>query len=160
MTETNTELTILTFRVGKKLMCLSISDINEIIEPVTPTHVPVTDKVLEGFISLRNQVLPLVRLSELFGASSISAELFEEKYLIAQNGDLTAALHVDAVGETQTCTSQSLLPYEPGTTDSSLFSGQIIVNGTSIPLVDLHQLFATIAQKNTQIRKQAGYSLS
>ncbi|MFT8390246.1 MAG: chemotaxis protein CheW [Sporolactobacillus sp.] len=156
MSEHHAEQILLSFFAAKKQMGLSIFAVDEIIEPVNPVRVPVTDDVFEGVIALRGRMLPLINLSKLLGEAQRSAEQFDEKYLIITDQELTAALHVDAIGETFSCTDQSLTDLANQTAEQ-LFSVQYTNASTHFPLLDIKQLFAKIKQRNEQVRQQAGY---
>lgn len=157
MSEHHAEQTLLTFFAAKKHIALSIYAIDEIIEPVKPVRVPVTDDVFEGVIALRGRTLPLINLSKLLGETQNTADKFDEKYLIISDQASIAALHVDAIGETYPCTEQSLSALANQAAEQP-FSMQYTTAATSIPLLDVKQLFTKIMQRNEQIRKQAGYS--
>lgn len=156
MSEQHTEQTLLTFFAAKKQIGLSIFAIDEIIEPVKPVRVPVTDDIFEGVIALRGRILPLINLSRLLGETQRMADKFDEKYLIITDQTSIAAVHVDAIGETYPFTEQSLTDWANQTAEQP-FSKQYTNASTTIPLLDVNKLFAKIKQKNEQIREQAGY---
>jgi purine-binding chemotaxis protein CheW len=51
------------FRVGRELYCLSVSEVEEVVEWSHPTHVPLAPSFLMGIFNLRGVIIPVLDIA-------------------------------------------------------------------------------------------------
>jgi purine-binding chemotaxis protein CheW len=96
-TEGRAERPFLAFTVGERRYAVDMGRAREILRARRPTRLPRTPSFVEGVISVRGAVVPLVDLAGRLGVGSPAAGRGERFLVVAgSNGDL-AALRVDSV---------------------------------------------------------------
>ncbi|MFX3618586.1 MAG: chemotaxis protein CheW [Sporolactobacillus sp.] len=153
------EFILMTLKTGRKIIGLSIHDIQEIIEPVALAHVPVTAPSFEGFIYFRQQILPLIDLVQMLGEEPYRCS-DEEKYVIISSSSFSAALRIDGVGDTITCSSDPVPSESDDKTLNVLLNTSIRVQDQQIPLLNLDKLRMQIEENNLHIQQENGYGLN
>lgn len=104
-----TELRLITFRVGPETFVLDIMAVRQIIPYSGSTSVPTAPAFIEGIIVLRNEVIPIVDLrARLYPALAASAE--QPLVLIVRTSAGTIGLKVDEVRRIVTVGSDAFLP--------------------------------------------------
>ena len=86
------------FRLGETLFALDIMRIREIIEPRRQSSLPSSSRFLEGIITLRGEVIPVMDLRRRFGMPPRRDES-TSRYIIVRLAGMTLALDVDDVLE-------------------------------------------------------------
>ena len=105
----DTELRLITFRVGPETFVLDIMAVRQIIPYSGSTSVPTATSFIEGIIVLRNEVIPIVDLRvRLYPAMERSAE--QPLVLIVRTTAGTIGLKVDEVRRIVTVGSDAFLP--------------------------------------------------
>ncbi|WP_100486594.1 chemotaxis protein CheW [Sporolactobacillus pectinivorans] len=149
-----TDLEALTLHTGNRSVGILISAVSEIIEPVPVVSVPLTHPFFSGFISLRNQILPLIRLSEVLQAGSNASLIKEDrKFVICSAESGSVALDIDAVGDTYVFQSGQIAA--DGDV-SQFFNSEVQLQDGELPLLDIKELIDFIQTQNTRIRNEAG----
>ncbi|EST11955.1 chemotaxis protein CheW [Sporolactobacillus laevolacticus] len=145
--------------VGAHEVGLLIKDIQEIIEPVSTFPVPVTDSSLEGLISLRGSVLPVIALKLILHASQSPFTNKDKKYVICAADSKIAALDVDAVGDTFTFDSNQLSDsnYDDQT---GIITKQVELSGKTLQILNVSELIQLTSGLNKTTREAIGYSLT
>jgi purine-binding chemotaxis protein CheW len=136
---------LVTFELFGELFALPILDVREIIrlQPITP--VPSSPSFVEGVISLRGQILPIVDLRKRFGLPP-EATTPKSRILVVEAGtDLTLGLIVDAARQVERIPAEAMLP-PPALLEDTIGAHSIrgISNTESGMLVhlDLQRIFA------------------
>lgn len=98
MKRSGQELQLASFRLGETLFALDIMRIREIIEPRVQSSLPGPSRFLEGIITLRGEVIPVMDLRRCFGMPPRRDES-ASRYIIVRLVGMTLALDVDDVLE-------------------------------------------------------------
>lgn len=77
---------------------LPIAKVQEIIQTAAPTRLPQSPDFVEGIISLRGRIIPIVNLKKRFNLGS-SGEENESCSVVVEVGDSTVGIMVDEVSE-------------------------------------------------------------
>ncbi|MFW5962245.1 MAG: chemotaxis protein CheW [bacterium] len=91
----NNDLQVVLFKLGTEEFGVNIIDIREIIKPIEVTHLPETESWLEGVISLRDIVIPIVDLRKYLDISFNKTE--QEKIILTQIDGELVGFKVDSV---------------------------------------------------------------
>jgi len=86
----------LCFRVSDETYGISIMEIKEIIKPRDVTEVPRAPSFVQGVISLRGTIIPIIDMRERLGLPRETAT-GRERVVVVKNGDEFAGLLVDEV---------------------------------------------------------------
>ncbi|MBL4889410.1 MAG: purine-binding chemotaxis protein CheW [Candidatus Lindowbacteria bacterium] len=86
----------MTFQVGEEKYALDMTLIHEIMIPESVTALPNLPDFMEGIITLRGDVIPIVDLRERFGSSRTNVE---SRVLIAEVSNVVVGLRVDSVSK-------------------------------------------------------------
>jgi purine-binding chemotaxis protein CheW len=97
------------FRVGQEIFGVPISLVHEIVRVPHITAVPEARRGLEGVISLRGKVVPVLDLRKLFGAEDIQANK-KNRILVAEIEGKLVGLMVDAASEVLRLAPDALEP--------------------------------------------------
>lgn len=92
------ELQLVIFRLAKEEYGLPITRVQEINRLVPVTKLPRTPSFMEGIITLRDRIIPIIDLRKRFQLLS-DAYTEEARILIAEVNDQTVGIVVDAVLE-------------------------------------------------------------
>jgi purine-binding chemotaxis protein CheW len=94
------ESKVVVFRVGREEYAVSIEMVKEVITWIEPTPVPDAPSGVEGVISLRGDVIPVVDLGRLFRAPRQSRQA-DGRIIVMEVNEERAGFVVDAVSEVQ-----------------------------------------------------------
>ncbi|MBT1071647.1 chemotaxis protein CheW [Pelotalea chapellei] len=97
------------FSLGDNLFAVDIMRIQEIIQPLKLSSLPIPSPFLEGVINLRGSVIPVMNLRKRFGMSAIP-EGKQPKLLIVALSRRVLALTVDDVLEVITIPTEGIKP--------------------------------------------------
>lgn len=103
---------VVVFTIGGQEYALPISGVREIITWTAPTPVPEAPPYVEGVISVRGEVLPVVDLSRRFGLVSDRAEE-QRRIIILEMDGQGAGLIVDDVVAVESVAAGRLAPPSP-----------------------------------------------
>ncbi|MCQ2010709.1 MAG: chemotaxis protein CheW [Sporolactobacillus sp.] len=144
--------------VGAQEIGVLIKDIQEILEPVQILPVPVTHSFFAGLISVRGSIIPVLSLNLAFHASENPFSNKDKKYVVCVSGSETAALSIDAVGDTFT--------FEPGqladatkdaTNPYGLITKTVAFQDKEMPLLSIKELIRFTTGLNAKEREVVGY---
>jgi len=96
--EATEEEQLVSFVLGKEEYALGIMQVNEIIRVPPIVQVPNCDSYIEGVISIRDQLLPVLNLRVYFGMEHKGID-DHTRILVVNMGEITAGLLVDKVSE-------------------------------------------------------------
>lgn len=139
--QVNREDQIVVFKLQDQLYGVSIASVLEIIRVETVTRVPGTPHFIEGIISLRGKVVPVMDLGVRFGLprSGISENT---RVIIVEAGGLTTGMIVDSVSEVLRLTASNIEPVPALISASGVeaLKGVALVDGRMIIILDLGKL--------------------
>lgn len=96
--DTNEELQIITFKVGKEEFSVSIFDVQEIIRMCEITSIPNSPPFVEGVINLRGKVIPVINSRKRFGLPLIENTDASRIIVVDSDGKIVGLI-VDSVTE-------------------------------------------------------------
>jgi purine-binding chemotaxis protein CheW len=143
-------------RVGSAFYALDIMGIREIIRPLPITEVPKAPSYVDGVITLRKAVIPVVDLRRRFGIEK-KAEPRERIVICAVQGKIVG-LVVDEVSEVATFSREDIrpAPYYMSGAEADFFPGVCRHNGRLLLLIDLHRILSSEQRIDAdQIHQQA-----
>jgi purine-binding chemotaxis protein CheW len=135
---------IAVFQVGEQAYGLDIMRIKEIINLVPITPVPRAPTTMEGVVSLRGQVLPVVDLRKLFDRPTEPVRS-SHKIIIARFPDGIVGLVVDGVREVVRIQADEIRPAPtlPGREAAPFFQGVCRVEDELVMILDLERVFSS-----------------
>jgi purine-binding chemotaxis protein CheW len=110
MADDNTQIRLITFRVGPETFVLDIMILRQIIAYGGSTPVPKAPDFVEGIIVLRNEVVPLIDLRGRFFPGTTAAEEEYPLVLITESPAGLIGLKVDEVRRIVTIGLNEILP--------------------------------------------------
>jgi purine-binding chemotaxis protein CheW len=97
--DSSDELQLVSFNVDGQEYAIAIEDVQEIVQvPEAVIHVPHSDSHVLGVMTLRNRLLPLVRLRRIFGLPDSDLDEKSRIVVLTLNG-VSVGVVVDAVSE-------------------------------------------------------------
>jgi purine-binding chemotaxis protein CheW len=97
--DSSDELQLVSFNVDGQEYAIAIEDVQEIVQvPEAVIHVPRSDSHVLGVMTLRNRLLPLVRLRRIFGLPDSALDEKSRIVVLTLNG-ISVGVVVDAVSE-------------------------------------------------------------
>jgi purine-binding chemotaxis protein CheW len=96
--ELSDEKQLVSFVLGEEEYGLDIMRVKEIIRMPEIVHVPKAPFGVEGVVSIRSNLLPILNLRRIFGLEDVSAT-DSTRILVVDIGDISAGIMVDCVSE-------------------------------------------------------------
>jgi len=97
--DSSDELQLVSFNVEGQEYAIAIEDVQEIVQvPEAVIHVPHSESHVQGVMTLRNRLLPLVRLRRIFGLADSDLDEKSRIVVLTLNG-VSVGVVVDAVSE-------------------------------------------------------------
>jgi purine-binding chemotaxis protein CheW len=98
--ETSDELQLVSFEVAEQEYALAIESVQEIVQvPERINRVPKTDQHVLGVVTLRNRLLPLVSLREMFGLPAIPLDERNKIVVVPLPDQTSVGIVMDTVRE-------------------------------------------------------------
>lgn len=131
-------------RVGDGYYALDIMCIREIIRPLPITRVPQASPFIDGIISLRKTVIPVVDLRRRFGLSVPEQDRRQRMVICAVEGCMVS-LMVNEVTEVRSFDREEIqpAPYYLSGTDVKFFPGVCRHGGRLFLLLDLKTILTS-----------------
>lgn len=101
------ELEIVKFEVGHNIFGINVMKVREIIQPVDITKVPHSHQHMEGMITLRGEILPVIDLFSFFNVEH-GEEVSQEKYIVTEFNRRKIVFHTGAVSQIHGCHGRKL----------------------------------------------------
>lgn len=127
------------FRLGNEIYGISITQVKEIILYKEATKIPNTPSYMEGIISLRGKVIPVVSLAIKLEMNE--AKGTEKRALIVETGNKDVGILVDDVTEVIRL-QESAIELPPTTTSNKYVRGIGKVDDRLLILLDVDELFS------------------
>ncbi len=150
------EIKLACLRVGSAFYALDIMGIREIIRPLPIVEVPRAPVYVDGVITLRKAVIPIVDLRRRFGVES-RAEPRERIIICAVDGRIIG-LFVDEISEIAVFSRDDIqpAPYYMSGPDTEFFPGVCRYKGKLLLLINLKKILSSDQNIDAdQIQKQA-----
>lgn len=107
--ENGREKQVVVFKLANEEFGVDIASVREIIRYTEITQLPETPEYVEGVISLRGEVLPVIDLRKRFGIPSEKTTEQTRIIIVEMNGSLVGLI-VDAVTEVLSLSAESIQP--------------------------------------------------
>lgn len=130
--------------IGKEYYAIPIEQIKEIVLPPPITPVPLTRTFVLGVTNIRGNIVPIIRLEQLFGIPETQQNSNRQFIVVVEGIDYLLGLLVDQLPETlhvyesEIDSSGHVIQHE--NSDQSYIRGVIHKNQQMIALLDCHQM--------------------
>ncbi len=152
------ELEIVEFTIGDNRFGVNVIKVREIIPVMPATKVPFSHPHVEGVISLRGEVLPVVHLARVLNLHE-EYDKTKEKYIIAEFNQLKVAFHVENIAQIHRISWEQIeQPNDVAKDLENLITGIIHFNEEMILLPDFEKIIFDI-NPNTGITQERLESL-
>ncbi|ATH91217.1 chemotaxis protein [Bacillus glycinifermentans] len=134
------ELEIVKFEVGHNIFGINVMKVREIIQPVEITKVPHSHRHVEGMITLRGEILPVIDLFSFFNVEHGEEEK-QEKYIVTEFNKRKIVFHTGAVSQIHRVSWEEI--EKPTALNQGLerhMTGIIKLDGTMIFLPDYEKI--------------------
>ncbi|MEK5502355.1 chemotaxis protein [Bacillus sp. FSL M8-0168] len=134
------ELEIVKFEVGHNIFGINVMKVREIIQPVEITKVPHSHSHVEGMITLRGEILPVIDLFSFFNVEHGEEEK-QEKYIVTEFNKRKIVFHTGAVSQIHRVSWEEI--EKPKALNQGLerhMTGIIKLDGTMIFLPDYEKI--------------------
>lgn len=108
--EAHDQRQVMRFKVGDLEFAMNITEIREVIPPTEVRHVPKAPGFVEGVLSLRGEIIPVVDLRKLFGTPAESKDF---NIVLRQVRQTTVGYMVDSVSHVVSLPKRDILPPPP-----------------------------------------------
>lgn len=133
---------VLVFRLGETRLSLPLESVVEVL-PLPLLHQPPgLPCLLEGFLNLGGEAVPVVRLDRLFRLAEMSPGLYTPLVLLRAPGHPVALL-VDAVLGVGPADAGTATPLPEGTTLNECVTGYVVWKGETVPVLSPEHLLLT-----------------
>lgn len=147
------ELEIVEFAIGESRFGINVIKIREIIPAIPVTKVPFSHPHVEGVISLRNEVIPVINLAKVLHIDEPFKET-DEKFIITEFNNLKAAFHVGSIAKIHRISWQNIeQPNDLAKNLENLITGIIQLDDEMILLPDFEKILFHI-NPNTGISEE------
>jgi len=125
------------FELGSENFCIDLLSVREIIRIVEITRLPEAPEFVEGVITLRGEVVPIIDLRKRFGFTISENENSDNRIMIIETADNILGFIVDGVREVLRTRNSEIKPPPAMITseiDKRYFEG-VITNGNMLLIV-------------------------
>ena len=131
---------VLVFHLGNERYAMPIEYIQEIIRYIEPTAVPHTVNFLDGIISLRGQMIPLINGRKRLGHTPMDPDR-RTRIIVLEERQQRFGILVDSAAQVLTILKNKVEPPPPvlGTLDAAFMDGIAEQNGQLIILLNLRR---------------------
>ncbi|MDX9702940.1 MAG: chemotaxis protein CheW [Candidatus Auribacterota bacterium] len=153
--DTERELQLVTFRLGKEEYGVNIEQVREIIRIVEIIHVPKAPAFVEGLINLRGTVVSVIDLRKRFDIVP-SGEKEAERIIVVEVQNRTIGVIVDSVLEVLRLSSSNIddVPPTVSGVDTKFLFGVGKIGERLMMLLDLDKVLSTEELKGLENLKQ------
>ena len=137
------ERQLVVFQLGAELYGVEISRVHEIIRLQSVTRVPKAPSFVEGVITLRGKVIPVVDLRRRFGLPTAD-HTRASRIVVVELGDQVVGIVVDGVSEVLRVNTATVEPPSPVVAgiDSEYLHGIAKLTDRLVILLDLDRILA------------------
>ena len=130
---------LVVFRLGQEEYAVSIAQVKEILHYKGATKMPHTPAYMEGIITLRGKVIPVVELAMRFGL--VASSTVERRVVIVEAAGQEVGIVVDEVTEVIRLQESAIEPVPAMSVRNDYVRGIGKDNGRLLILLDLAKLF-------------------
>jgi purine-binding chemotaxis protein CheW len=109
MTEEETEIQLVVFRLGMEEYGVPITQVKEIIHFSKPTRIPRAPNFIEGVINLRGKIIPVLDLNKRFGLETTDYG-DQARIVVVEINEHTVGVIVDEVSEVLRLSTNNIEP--------------------------------------------------
>ncbi len=146
MSDTETALQLVTFRLGDEQYGIDIMDVEGIVRIEDVRPIPNAPAYVEGILNLRGEIIPVINLHRRFRISQ--ADLSEEDlllsgFVIVNLGGRHLAIRIDMVSSVVTVASSDIQPPPPVISGigAEYIQGVVNQDGRYLVILDAQRLF-------------------
>ena len=135
---------VVIFQLAGEFYGIDIRAVKEIILPLRVTPVPGSSHLIEGVISLRGQVIPILDLRKKFGFDRLATNK-GGRIVVTEVDGLVMGLQVDGVSEVLRISAQDIEPPPPAVMGSraGFIGGVAKLDDRLVVILDLTELYRT-----------------
>lgn len=135
---------VVIFQLAGESYGIDIRAVKEIILPMRVTPVPGSSNLIEGIISLRGQIVPILDLRKKFGFDR-AAEAGAGRIVVTEVDGLVMGLQVDGVSEVLRISAEDVEPPPPAVVggEAGFIGGVAKLGGRLVVILDLAELYRT-----------------
>lgn len=136
-----------TLGLGKERYGIEVGKTREIIARYEIVPLPKTPQFIEGMISLRGDIIPVVDLRKRFELPSRARDS-DTRIIVVELNDFTVGIQVDRVYEVLKLSSADIEPPPPLVSGlkAEYLEGVAEVKNTLVTILDLNKIFSTTEQ--------------
>ncbi len=127
------------FEVGGRDCALPVEAVGEVLPMATLARSPGQPPILEGFLNLRGEAVPVVRLDRLLGLEGKEPDL-ETALLVVRQGGMPVAFLVDRAAEITSIDSGVLMAVGQGNLLNDCVQAQALVEGRTVNVLSAGRL--------------------
>lgn len=140
-------LELVQFIVGSILFGIHVMKVREVIQPIPVTNIPHSHPYIEGMVSIRGEVLPVISLFSVFGLES--ANQLDEKFMIAELNQKKLVLRCGAVSRIFSVSRKQIdTPDASNYSFASYITGSFEAGGEYVFLPDIEKIVNEIESDN------------
>jgi purine-binding chemotaxis protein CheW len=139
---TQGDLRVCLFRLAEQDLALRLESVSEIVPMAALARPPARPAILEGFLNLRGNAVPVLQLASLLGLPPEPLQLYTPLMLV-RGGPLPLALVVSNVTGIITVPAAELVPIPPTESFNGCIDSRLTVAGRTIHLLAADRLLLT-----------------
>ncbi len=148
------QMQVVSFRLYKEIYALNILYVQEIIKPLSVTHVPLASPWIAGVINLRGQIIPLIYLSRRLGLEQATYQR-DTRFVIVRSREQSVGFVVDEVLEVLRLNADKTEP-PPGHLDYREYIHTVSKQERGMVMVlDLNKILYHHPQARTDVLEEA-----
>lgn len=131
----------LTVYIGKQLFGLPITDIQDVIETMPLTHVPLSPKHIAGIMNLRGRIVTALHLDRLLGLPAPDEGARTQSVVFEHDGELYSLI-IHQVGDVMTLQNDAMRDPPPTLDDEwlQLTSGIFRLDSNLLMILDINRI--------------------
>ena len=138
------EAEILIFRVGDQRFGVNVAKVREVLPIETVTPIPESHEAIDGLVTIRELIVPMVNLEKYFHIVDTSGDSSEESLLLLEFNRQHIAFRVRAVKRIFRITWKDTLPAPQLGGDASAITSVWRLDSALVPLIDFEAISAKI----------------
>ncbi|OGG54320.1 MAG: hypothetical protein A3F84_14840 [Candidatus Handelsmanbacteria bacterium RIFCSPLOWO2_12_FULL_64_10] len=134
-----TQRTLMVFTLAGQSCAIPLKSVREVVPMAQLARPPGLPALLEGFLNLRGEAVPVVRLRRLFGLPEASPGLYTPMVVLkGREGPL--ALLVDEVSGVLSASEEAGLPVQEGHAFNDCVEAEVVLDGRAVHLLSTDRL--------------------
>ncbi len=148
-------LQYVTFKLKDEQYGVEVQKVQEIIRSLEVTAIPKSPDFMEGIVSLRGKVIPIINLRNKFGLPKVESDE-ENRVIVVEVGGTMVGLVVDSVSEILRLSSRDIEPppYSARNLSDEYINGIGKVNDSLIILLDIDKVLSVLEREELALLKK------